>query len=72
MQGNNDNGGPEVSEAYEPKTGEMVQAAGFNSGNHRSGAFKLHLNDTTSAIVQPGGARIFVRRETIKPIEESK
>jgi hypothetical protein len=70
MQGNNDTEGPAM--AYEPQIGETVTALGFNSGNPRTGAFKCHVNGNISAIIQPGGARNFVRRETIQPAEESK
>lgn len=71
MQGNNDNGGP-VSEAYEPQIGQTVTGIGVNSGNVRTGAFKCHVDDTKSAIIQPGGARNFVLRASLKPTEESK
>lgn len=71
MQGNNDNGGP-VSEAYEPQIGETVSGIGVNSGIVRTGAFKCHVGDTQSAIIQPGGARNFVVRQSLNPVQESK
>lgn len=58
--------------AYEPQVGEMVSGAGANSGITRIGAFKCHVDGIRSALIQPGGARNFVLRETLKPIEESK
>lgn len=60
-----------MNEHYQPSIGETVSALG-NSGKDYTGSFKRHTSLVQSVIVQPGGARIYVQRATLRPFKESK